>query len=162
MVTKRNPDEGKRICSRESIAEPVYLTIISNRSIARVDIAEIETIEQDGRKMQIKASSGEYDCYGRIDSIAGMLVGRAFYRPMKSLVINLDKVLEISDGEIRMRSGEVLIMGRNNYSISKQAFKRYLLKYPPFDNYLRGERLAESSIEYELASGNLNEKYKLK
>ena len=136
-----------RFSGRKKIEEDSsYLSIITGSSVKKISLSQIEVIEQEGRVLHIEASGEGYDCYDRIENVAGVLVGRAFYRPMKRLIINFDKVSEISDGMIELESGVVVSMGRNNYIKTKQAFKRYLLRYPPFGCWEPTSMLAEQGL----------------
>ena len=61
-----------------------------------------------------------------------MLCERAFYRPMKTMIINLDQVSDISGYTINFYSGQTLTIGKNALANMKKAFKKYLLRYPPY------------------------------
>ncbi len=164
MITKRHIALDVHTNAGRTGDETAFVTIISNNRVARVPVSGIETVEQEGRKLHIETAGESYECYSNIEMVVPILGGRSFYRPMKSLIINLDQIQEMNDGEIVMRSGTVLMIGRNSYSLCKQAFKRYLLRYPPFERCIRGSLVNENSQlpHTELASGNLNEKYKIK
>ena len=131
--------------AEEDLGEEVFLSVISNSSLAKIPVSSIEVIEQDGRKLCIMTAEREYECYDKIDNLACLLDNRNFYRPMKSLIINFARVLQISDGEITMESGTELLIGRNNYSSTKAAFKKYLLHYPMLEAEILHVNVAETS-----------------
>lgn len=120
-----------------------FISIITKSKVARMPVSEIESVEQCGRKLHIYSSYGEYESYDRIDNIAPMLVEMGFYRPMKSMIINFDKVIQMSDGEIIFDSGRSICMGRNNYSGTRSAFRSYVMQYPPFAEWTPRSILAE-------------------
>ena len=109
-----------------------YISVITNKVCARVRIEDIETIEQEGRRMHIFTMFEEFVCYESIERLAPLLVGRTFYRAKKGLVFNFKKVARIENGEIIMESGRVYALGRNNLIKTRKAYKNYLLGYPPF------------------------------
>ncbi len=129
----------------ESISERKFISVISNKVCAQVAIAKIEFIEQEGRKIHIHTDSNDYLCYQSMEKVAVALGGRAFYRPMKSLILNFERVARLENQEIVFASGYVFPLGRNNFIKVRQAFKRYLMHYPPFST-LTGARVAEDRL----------------
>lgn len=113
-------------------ALPDYISVISANRCAKIRIEDIELIEQDGRKIHVMTPDREYDFYGEFDTIAEALAERAFYRPIKKTIINLDHIKDISGFYINFNSGQSIAMGRNALANTKRAYKRYLLRYPPY------------------------------
>ena len=89
-------------------------------------------IEQEGRRLHIITAEKDYSFYGSLNSIASALADRAFYRIMKSIIINFDHVRDISGISINFNSGQSINLGRNSLNKTRRAYKRYLLKYPPY------------------------------
>ena len=96
---------------------PEFISVISSNHCARIRINDIEMIEQDGRRIHIVTAEKDYSFYGSLNSIAVSLADRAFFRVLKGLNFN---------------SGQSLTLGRNSISKTRAAFKRYLMKYPPY------------------------------
>ena len=111
---------------------PEYISIISSNNCAKIRIDDIEIIEQDGRKLHLITAGKDYTFYGSLSSIAEFLAERAFYRPIKSMIINFDHVKDISGYCVNFNSGQSLAMGKNALASTKRAYKRYLLRYPPY------------------------------
>ena len=111
---------------------PEYISIISASQCARIKIDDIEIIEQEGRKIHIVTAERDYAVYESINTIIMSLGNRAFYRPMKGLIINLDHVKDITGYYVNFYSGQSVTMGRNSIGKTRQAYKRYLLRYPPY------------------------------
>ena len=111
---------------------PEYISIISASQCARIRIDDIEIIEQEGRKIHIVTAERDYAVYESINTIIMSLGNRAFYRPMKGLIINLDHVKDITGYYVNFYSGQSVTMGRNSIGKTRQAYKRYLLRYPPY------------------------------
>ena len=111
---------------------PEYLSIISASTCAKIRIADIEVIEQDGRKLHVVTSGKDYSFYGGLNTIAESLAERAFFRPIKKMIINLDHIRDISGYYVNFTSGQSIAMGRNALANTKRAYKRYLLRYPPY------------------------------
>ena len=113
-------------------ALPEYISVISTNKCAKIKIDDIEVIEQDGRKVHVITAAKDYSFYGGINTIAGSLAERAFFRPIKRLIINLDHISDISNYSINFRSGQSVALGKNALLSTKKAYKRYLLRYPPY------------------------------
>ena len=111
---------------------PEFISVISTNHCAKIRIDDIEVIEQDGRKLHVVTSGKDYSFYGGINTIAESLTERAFFRPIKKMIINLDHVKDISGFYINFNSGQSIAMGRNALANTKRAYKRYLLRYPPY------------------------------
>ena len=108
---------------------PDFISIISGSQCARIRIDDIECIEQDGRKLHIVTPERDYALYENMNTIVMSLAERAFFRPMKGLIINLDHVKDITGSFVNFYSGQSVSMGRNSISKIRSAYKRYLLKY---------------------------------
>lgn len=133
---------------------PDYISIIGSGSCAKIRIDDIEIIEQDGRKLHVITASKDYTFYGGLNAIADSLAERAFFRPMKSMIINLDHVKDITGAYINFNSGQCITMGRNAVNMTKRAYKRYLMKYPPYSLWdpvrLSEEYVAETAdLDYD-------------
>ena len=117
---------------KRKMALPEYISVISSNKCAKIKIDDIEVIEQDGRKVHVITAARDYSFYGSINTIAGSLAERAFYRPIKRLVINLDHVSDISAYGVRFSSGQSVALGKNALLSTRRAYKKYLLRYPPY------------------------------
>lgn len=127
---------------------PEYISIIGGNQCAKVRIDDIVAIEQDGRKLHIVTSFGDYTIFDNINNIVMSLANRAFFRPMKGLIINLDHVKDISGHYVNFYSGQTVTMGRNSITKTRAAYKRYLLRYPPYSLWEPGMNVAERMDEY--------------
>ncbi|MCQ2609543.1 MAG: hypothetical protein MJ151_01965 [Lachnospiraceae bacterium] len=95
-------------------SEDKHLLLATKKGlIKKIELKEFANVRQNGIKalgikdgdtlIAAKITSGKEDVFlihDRIDNIAPMLVEMGFYRPMKSMIINFDKVIQMSDGEI--------------------------------------------------------------
>ena len=113
-------------------ALPEYISVISANKCAKIRIDDIEVIEQDGRKIHLITAARDYTFYGELDILARSLAERAFYRPIKRLIINLDHISDISSYAINFTSGQSVSLGKNALLSTRRAYKRYLLRYPPY------------------------------
>lgn len=113
-------------------ALPEYISVISANSCAKIRIDDIEILEQDGRKVHVITAAKDYTFYGGLNTIAEILAERAFYRPIKRMIINLDHVSSITSYSINFNSGQSVTLGKNALLGTKRAYKRYLLRYPPY------------------------------
>jgi len=111
---------------------PEFISVISSNHCARIRINDIEMIEQDGRRIHIVTAERDFSFYGSLNSIAMSLADRAFYRVFKSLIINFDHVRDIRGISVNFNSGQSMTLGRNAICKTRKAYKRYLMKYPPY------------------------------
>ncbi len=149
-------------------ALPEYISVISPNKCAKIKIDDIEVIEQEGRKVHVITAAKDYTFYGGLNTIAGSLAERAFYRPIKRLIINLDHVSDINSYSVNFNSGQSVALGKNALLSTKRAYKRYLLRYPPYTIWepmeLSGGAVSEPGQEEnrdcrtESADENMNEK----
>jgi hypothetical protein len=110
------------------------LSVVSKRTCAQIPLDEIEYIEKSSRKLLIVTGSRKYECRADIEDVVPYLAGKAFYRPMKSMIINFLRVKRMEDSEILFDSGRRYTMGKNNLCRTKMAYRRYLYRYPPFSS----------------------------
>ena len=130
---------------------PEYISIISASRCGRIRIDDIEVIEQEGRKLHIVTPDRDYAFYARMHELIPALVGRAFYRPIKGLIINFDHVKDISGNSITFYSGQCVTLGKNSITKTRTTYKRYLLSYPPYSLWDRTDHLASSVAEASIS-----------
>ena len=111
---------------------PEYISAVSSSQVARIRINDIEVIEQEGRKIHVITAENEYCFYGSITDMVQILAGRAFYRPVRGLIINFDHVKDITGNSINFMSGQCVTMGKNSITKARSAYKGYLRRYPPY------------------------------
>ncbi len=111
---------------------PEFISVISGSQCARIRIDDIEIVEQEGRKLHVITQDREYCFYESMKEIVLALAGRAFYRPIRGLIINFDHVREISGNTVSFHSGQVVTMGKNSITRTRSAYRKYLLHYPPY------------------------------
>lgn len=118
---------------------PEYISVISSSQCARIRIDDIEVIEQEGRKLHVITPDREYSFYESMKEIIPVLACRAFYRPIRGLIINFDHVKEITGNMVSFHSGQCVTMGKNSITRTRTAYKKYLLRYPPYSLWEGGE-----------------------
>ncbi len=111
---------------------PEYISVISASRCARIRIEDIEVIEQEGRRLHVITADREYCFYESMKEVIMCLYGRAFYRPVKGLIINFSHVKEISGNAVTFYSGHVVTMGKNSITRTRASFKKFLMRYPPY------------------------------
>ena len=124
------------------------IPMITNGKFVSIDVDTIQFIEQKGRKMYIVTDDNTmHIVIGRLEELAKYLQGKAFYRPMKSLVVNMDKIIAVSKISIHFYSGVTYGLGRNNLLKIRKAYKNYIFGYAPFgDDYSETySRIAEEN-----------------
>ena len=118
---------------------PEFISVISASQCARIRIDDIEVIEQEGRKLHVVTPEREYSFYENMKELIPVLAGRAFYRPIRGLVINFDHVKDITGNTICFHSGQCVTMGKNSITRTRSAYKQYLLRYPPYSLWEGGD-----------------------
>ena len=145
-------------------ALPEYISVISANKCAKIKIDDIEVIEQEGRKVHVITAAKDYSFYGGLNTIAGSLAESAFYRPIKRLIINMDHISDISNYSVNFTSGQSVALGKNALLSTKRAYKRYLMRYPPYTIWepmeMSAASVSEPYIEEERlpADGDLDSK----
>ena len=102
-----------------------YIPVITREYSRKVILDEILYIEQRQRKLAIVTAEETYICYERIENLEKFLDER-FYRTLKKMAINLDKIMVAQNQKITFVDGTVLTMGRESYIRTKQRFSAYL------------------------------------
>lgn len=105
------------------------LSIITAKSCARIRIEDVEYIEQAGRKLELMTNDLQYSVYENIENLIPYFRSQSFFRVMKSIFINFDRVRSIEEDTIYFESGKSISMGRNNICRTRNAFKKYLRQY---------------------------------
>ena len=118
---------------------PEFISVISSSQCARIRIDDIEVIEQEGRKLHIITPEREYSFYESMKALIPTLAGRAFYRPIRGLIINFDHVKDITGNTVSFHSGQCVTMGKNSITRTRSAYKQYLLRYPPYSLWEGGD-----------------------
>ena len=111
---------------------PEFISVISSSKCARIRIEDIEVIEQEGRRLHVITADREYSFYESMKDVIMCLYGRAFYRPVKGLIINFNHVKEISGTTVSFHSGHVVTMGKNSITRTRSSYKKYLMRFPPY------------------------------
>ena len=135
---------------KRKTALPEYISVISSNKCAKIKIEDIEVIEQEGRKVHVITAAKDYSFYGCLNTLANSLAERAFYRPIKGLIINFDHMKDISGSTITFNSGQCVSMGKNSISKTRSAFKKYLMNYPPYSLWERPGNQAMSVAEVRI------------
>lgn len=138
---------AKEIPKQQEYPATECISIMSNTRYARVPIKDIELIEQESRRLHIITGDDEYICYERIERLSRLLGEGNFYKAMKSIIVNFDRVKEVTGQEVVFVSGRKLCMGKNNLMKLRKAFKYYLLQYPPFGS-IQVARVSDRTADY--------------
>ena len=122
---------------------PTMISIITSKQCARIKIDDIEMLEQVGRVLHLITANKDYAIYEKINTIYPALMGRSFYRPLNSLVINFDQVRDMENMYIYFRSGQCTMMGRNAFAKTRAEYRRYLEATPEYMYTQDGLKVAE-------------------
>lgn len=111
-----------------------YLPIVTKACTTRVRISDVMMISRNYRKLEIKAESGDFQYYEKLDNIVGCL-GRQFYRCSDGIIINFEKVECMKQQSITFSNGCRVELGRDCYLKARKAFTQYLNEQ--FQHYFR-------------------------
>lgn len=117
-----------------------YIPIITKKYSCKINTDDILYIEQQQRKLTLVTEQGSYSFYERMDNIIGFLDDR-FFRTMKHLTVNLEKILMAREQRIVFQNGETIYLGKENYIRTKQRYVAYLRRLTPAhsDEHSRGQ-----------------------
>lgn len=102
-----------------------FVPVITKQYSRKVNIEDIVYIQQQQRRLAIVTDDETFLCYERMDNIMDNLDER-FFRVMKKLTINLDKVLMVKEQHLFFENGMSVYLGKENYVKAKQKFAGYL------------------------------------
>ena len=122
---------------------PSMISIVSAKYCARLSIDDIEYIEQIGRVLHIYTLEKDYSIYENIYKIEGMLVGRGFYKPLRSMIINFDHINNIDENIIVFESGRTVMIGKNALSRTRDIYRKFLQGYPNLIMFEESLKVAE-------------------
>ena len=104
-----------------------FIPVITRYFSMKIKVDDIFRIEQESRKLVIRTEDHYYSYYQKPADIKHLL-GNQFYWCMKHMVINLDKVDEISDGVVYFVNGDELPLSRECYAKVKQTYNAFIKK----------------------------------
>lgn len=93
----------------------------------RIFLEEVNYIERRGRKIKIDSMNDNHITYDNMQRITAFL-DRRFYLCLDGLIINFDKIANITDQQIQFVNGEQISFGIYNFRRMKKAYRRYLEK----------------------------------
>ena len=102
-----------------------FVPVITKQYSRKVNIKDIVYIQQQQRRLAIVTDDEILLCYERIENIIDNLDDR-FYRVMKKLMVNMDKVLMAKDQHLTFENGMSIYLGKENFVKAKQKFARHL------------------------------------
>ena len=91
----------------------------------KVDVEDIIYIQQQQKKLAIVTDDEIYFYYEKLENILCYLDNR-FFRVMKKLTVNLDKISMVKEQKIRFQNGDDIYLGRDNYIKIKQKYTAYI------------------------------------
>jgi len=104
-----------------------FVPVITKQYSRKVNIKDIVYIQQQQRRLAIVTDDETFICYERMDNIMENLDDR-FFRVMKKLTINLEKVVMAKDQRLFFENGTSVYLGKENFVKTKQKFAGYLRK----------------------------------
>ena len=102
-----------------------YIPIITKQYSCKVSVDDIVYIRQHEKKLDIVTEAESYSYYEKMDNVIDCLDDR-FYRVMKRLVVNLDKVTMVREQQIHFDKGGEIYLGKDNYIKAKQRYTAHL------------------------------------
>lgn len=105
--------------------EKCYVTLPTDRGLARIDAALIYYIETMGHKVKLHTDKGEYVMRGTLKNMEETLEKQGFYRCNSCYLVNLAYVEQASRDGV-MVNGEMLTVSRPRYKPFMEALTKYL------------------------------------
>ncbi len=105
---------------------PRTLRLSTSRGVLCVPLAEILYFEIYAHEIVIHKPGGEKErCVGTLKQLADLLPPRAFVRPHRSYIVNLEHVSEIVRYRIRLDGGDTVPVSKSLYQQVQRAFIEY-------------------------------------
>ena len=102
-----------------------YVFIHSKSGAQRVDCAKIYYIEVDGHSLRYHTADGELTGTGAMKEVEDSLAGSWFFRCGKGLLVNLEYVDGVSEGDAVVH-GETVLVSRSRRKEFLAALNRYI------------------------------------
>jgi len=102
-----------------------YIPVITKKYSCKVGIEDIVYIQQQQKKLAIVTDDETYSYYEKMENVLDYL-DRRFFRIMKRLVVNMDKILMVKEQQIHFQNGDDIYLGKDNYVKAKQKYTAYL------------------------------------
>lgn len=114
-----------RAMTRLRRRERRYVLISGKSEVQRVDCAKIYYIEADGHNLRYHTVDGELAGMGTMKEVEASLAGSWFFRCGKGLLVNLEHVDGVSEGDALVH-GETVQVSRSKRKEFLAAFNRYI------------------------------------
>lgn len=110
-------DDGARTFAGQSDARPLRVLVREGRRTRFVSLADVDWFEADGNYILVHAAGEKYRTRGTITAIESALDPRQFVRIHRRVVVNMDRVREMSplpggDGLLMLGNGSTLRLSR--------------------------------------------------
>jgi len=105
-----------------------YIPIITRGESAVVYLEDILYIFQYYRKVSIHTKQKQYVFYKKLDEIMSCFTEKNFFRCHKGCLINMEKVISMSDCIVTFEDGIQLSLGRTSYSNARRNYTQYILE----------------------------------
>lgn len=102
-----------------------YIPVITKHYSCKIKTDDIVYIQQQQKKLVIVTDDETYSYYEKIENVLECLDGK-FFRIMKKLVVNLDKISMVKEQQVRFLNGEDIYLGKDNYVKTKQKYTAHL------------------------------------
>lgn len=102
-----------------------YIPVVTKRYSCKVDTSDIIYIQQQQKKLVIVTDDEIYSYYEKMENVLECLDGR-FFRIMKKLVVNLDKISMVKEQQVHFQNGDDIYLGKDNYVKTKQKYTAHL------------------------------------
>ena len=102
-----------------------YIPVITRQHGRKVETDKVVYIQQQQRRLAIVTDDETFVYYEKVDNVLKYLDER-FFRIMKKLVVNLEKISCVKEQCVTFQNGAQLYMGRENYVKTKQRYAAYL------------------------------------
>lgn len=102
-----------------------FIIILKRCGVTRVETKDILYIEKELRSICIHTLKEVHVFYGKMEDIADSL-GATFFKCHKSCILNFERVTSMKSGVFYFEGGNTLMIGINNYQITKKRYLEFL------------------------------------
>ena len=103
-----------------------WISVIQKKESFKIPQSDVLHIEQSGKSLHIKTDSDLLESAGKIREIREDLE-EPFYLCHAYLIINIERVVSMTEGKIIFDDKTELHLGRDSFTRTRKKFNKYLL-----------------------------------
>lgn len=124
-VTKKKLRPAFRYAARRLLSRRTLVLRTQNGERISVPVDSIVYIEVSGTDLLLHCGSRKYSATSALSDVCAHLPAAEFYRSHRSFVVNMSRVVRLSEYFFEMDTGEKVSVAKNRYAEAKQVLKAF-------------------------------------